>query len=129
VGEKLDASNVIKIFQWQNAVLVYSLGWISMIAVASISFMVSVLVRSTATSIGIMMASLITGSFLQFFLADWPLVKYYFAINLNLSKYLRGAYEVIPGMNFNFSVIVLLAWICLSLIISFTRFNKQDILV
>lgn len=129
VGEKLDASNVIKIYQWQNAVLVYSLGWVSMIAVASISFMVSVLVRSTSTSIGIMMASLITGSFLQFFLSDWPLVKYYFAINLNLSKYLRGAYEIIPGMNFNFSIIVLFVWIGLSLIVSFRRFIKQDILV
>ncbi|OOM76433.1 ABC-2 family transporter protein [Clostridium puniceum] len=129
VGEKLDSSNVIRIYQWQNAILIYSLGWISMIAVASISFMVSVLVRSTATSIGIMMASLITGSFLQYFLSDWPLVKYYFAINLNLSKYLRGSYEVIPGMNFNFSIMVLFVWICLSLIVSFRRFVKQDVLV
>ncbi len=129
VGEKLDSSNVIKIYQWQNAILIYSLGWISMIAVASISFMVSVLVRSTATSIGIMMASLITGNFLQYFLSDWPLVKYYFAINLNLSKYLRGSYEVIPGMNFNFSVMVLFVWIGLSLIVSFKRFIKQDVLV
>jgi len=129
VSEKLDASNVIKIYQWQNAILVYSLGWFSMIAVASISFMVSVLVKSTSTSIGVMMASLITGSFLQFFLADWPLIKYYFAINLNLSKYLKGSYEIIPGMSFNFSILVLCAWICLSLIVSFSVFTKKDVLV
>jgi ABC-2 type transport system permease protein len=129
VSEKLDASNAIRIYQWQNAILIYSLGWISIIAVASISFMVSVLVRSTATSIGVMMASLITGSFLQFFLSDWPLVKYYFAINLNLSKYLKGSYEIIPGMSFNFSIIVLCVWICLSLIVSFRVFTKQDVLV
>jgi ABC-2 type transport system permease protein len=129
VSEKLDASNIIKIYQWQNAIVVYSLGWFSMIAIASISFMVSVLVRSTSTSIGVMMASLITGSFLQFFLYDWPLIKYYFAINLNLSKYLKGSYEIIPGMSFKFSIVVLCAWICLSLIVSFSVFTKQDVLV
>ena len=129
VSEKLDASNVIKIYQWQNTILVYSLGWFSMIAVASISFMVSVLVRSTSTSIGVMMASLITGSFLQFFLSDWPLIKYYFAINLNLSKYLKGSYEIIPGMSYNFSILVLCAWICLALIVSFSVFTKKDVLV
>lgn len=129
VSEKLDASNVIRIYQWQNAILVYSLGWFSMVAVASISFMVSVLVRSTSTSIGVMMASLITGSFLQYFLYDWPLVKYYFAVNLNLFKYLKGSYDIIPGMSFNFSILVLCSWICLSLIVSFSVFTKQDVLV
>lgn len=129
VSEKLDASSVIRIYQWQNAILVYSLGWFSMIAVASISFMVSVLVTTTSTSIGVMMASLITGSFLQFFLSDWPLVKYYFAINLNLSKYLKGSYDIIPGMSFNFSILILCIWICLSLIVSFRVFTKQDVLV
>ena len=119
VSEKLDASHVIRIYQWQNAILVYSLGWFSMIAVASISFMVSVLVRSTSTSIGMMMASLITGSFLQYFLYDCPLVKYYFAVNLNLFKYLKGSYDIIPEMSFNFSILVLCSWISLSLIVSF----------
>jgi ABC-2 type transport system permease protein len=129
VAGKLDASNVIKIYQWQYAILTYSLGWFAINTVATISFMVSVLVRNTSTSIGIMMASLIGGEFLQYFLADWPLVKYFFVINLNLPKYLTGSYQPIDGMNLVFSIIVLSIWSIAALIISFKIFTTQDVLV
>ena len=91
--------------------------------------MVSVLVRNTSTSIGIMMAALIGGSFLQFFLTDWPLVKYFFVININLPQYLTGSYQPINGMNLVFSSLVLAIWSIVALLISFWVFNKQDVLV
>lgn len=129
ISGKLDSSNVIKVYQWQYAILVYGLGWFAVTTVATISFMVSVLVRNTSTSIGIMMASLIGGEFLQYFLADWPAVKYFFVINLNLPKYLTGSFQPIEGMNLIFSVLVLCVWSILALIISFKVFTTQDVLV
>jgi len=125
----LDVSNVIKVTQLQYLILVYSLGWFVSIIVGTISFMVSVLVRNTATSIGIMMATLIGGGFLQLFLADWPMVKYFFVINLNLPQYLTGSYTPISGMSLLFSTLVLLTWGISALIVSFVVFTKQDVLV
>lgn len=125
----LDVSNVIKVTQLQYLILVYSLGWFVSIIVGTISFMVSALVRNTATSIGIMMATLIGGGFLQMFLADWPIIKYFFVINLNLPQYLTGSYRPIEGMSLVFSTLVLLMWGICALIISFIVFIKQDVLV
>lgn len=129
ISGKLDSSGVIKVYQWQYAILVYSLAWFSSINVATLSFMVSTLVESTAASIGIMLASLIGGEFLQLFLSDWPLIKYFFAINLNLPKYLTASYEPISGMNLSFSVVVLCVWSLAALVVSFIVFTRQDILV
>jgi ABC-2 type transport system permease protein len=129
VKGNIDTSGVVKLYQWQYAILVYSLGWFSAICIATLSFMISVLVKNTATSIGIIMASLIGGQFLQFYLSDWPLVKYFFAVNLNLPQYLTGSYQPIEGMSLIFSTLVLCAWSFISLIISFKVFSKEDILV
>jgi len=125
----LDVSNVIKVTQMQYLVLVYSLGWFVSIVVGTISFMVSVLVRNTSTSIGIMMATLVGGGFLRLFLSDWPAIKYFFAINLSLPQYLTGSYTPISGMSLNFSTLVLLTWSLGALIVSFVVFIKQDVLV
>lgn len=129
ISGKLDSENVVKVFQWQYIILTYALGWFVANTIATISFMVSVLVRNTSTSIGIMMASLIGGSFLQFFLSDWPLVKYFFVININLPQYLTGSFQPISGMNLVFSTLVLGTWAIVALVISFWVFNKQDVLV
>lgn len=125
----LDVSNVVKVTQFQYLILVYSLGWFISVIVGTISFMVSVLVRNTATSIGVMMATLVGGGFLQLFLADWPIVKYFFVINLNLPQYLTGSYTPISGMSLVFSSLVLLCWGIGALVISFVVFTKQDVLV
>lgn len=129
VSGTLDVSNVIKVTQIQYLILVYSLGWFTSIIIGTISFMVSVLVRNTATSIGIMMATLIGGGFFRLFLTDWPAVKYFFPINLGLPQYLAGSYTPISGMSLNFSVFVLLTWGIAAFIISFVVFTKQDVLV
>ncbi len=129
INGMLDSSSVIQVTQWQYIILIYSLGWYVAVIIGSISFMISVLVRSTATSIGIMMAAIICGEFMQFFLADWNLVKYFFVTNLNLTKYLTGSYQPIEGMSLVFSIMILFIWAIISLIISFGVFTKQDVLV
>jgi len=129
VGGKLDTSSVVKIPQWQYILMVYSLAYFVSLVIGSISFMVSVLVRSTAASIGIMMSTLIGGTFLSFFLADWKMTRYLYMVNLGLTDYLSGRVQPVEGINMAFSVTVLSVWAIAALAVSFIRFTKQDILV
>lgn len=125
----LNSNQVIQVSQFDYMILIYSLAWFVSMIIGGITLMVSVLVKSTPASIGIIMAALIGGQFLQFFLADWEIVKYFFVSNLNLTKYLTGSYQFIEGMSFGFSFAVLSAWGLGALLVSFVVFSKKDILV
>ena len=125
----LISDQVIQVSQFNYMILIYSLAWFVSMIIGVITLMVSVLVRSTPASIGIVMATLIGGQFLQFFLADWEIVKYFFVSNLNLTKYLTGSYQFIEGMSFGFSFAVLSAWGLGAMLVSFVVFSKKDILV
>jgi ABC-2 type transport system permease protein len=128
INGDLDANSVIMVNRMEYMVLIYSLAWFVSIAIASITFMISVLVKSTAEAIGIIMAFLIGGQFLQFFLSDWEIIKYFFVSNLNLTKYLTGSYQQIEGMTMKFSIMVLAMWSLVSIIISFVVFTRKDVL-
>ncbi|MNP73595.1 ABC-2 family transporter protein [compost metagenome] len=95
---------------------------------AILAFMVSVLVRSTAASIVIMMAALIAGSILSNMASAWTSAKYLFMVNLGLTNYLAGTPAPIEGMTLGFSLAVLSIWGACSLVVSFLVFTKQDIL-
>lgn len=125
----LDSSSVVLITSFQYIILIYSLAWFVSIVVASITFLISILVDNSASAIGILMGSLIGGQFLQFFLSDWTIVKYFFVTNLDLTRYLTGSYQPIEGMSIEFSIVTLSLWAILSLIISFWVFNRKDVLV
>lgn len=129
IGDKLDTLGVQNIPQWEYIVLVYGLAFFVSIVIGSISFMTSVLVKSTSSSIGIMMSSLIAGNFLSYFLADWQAARYLFMVNLRLTSYLSGSFQPIAGINMAFSVAVLAVWAIGALVVSFVYFTKQDILV
>lgn len=129
VAGQIDSSSVVQIYQWQYLLIVCALNFFVALIIATISFMVSILVKSTAASIGIMMATLIGGSLLSVFLTDWPLAKYFFAVNLDLPQYLSGRFRVVDGMNLTFSICTLIVWAAGSLIISFIVFSRKDVLV
>ncbi len=127
-GNALDTSNVITIPQWQFLIMIYALGYLVSFVIGALALMVSVLVRSTAASIGIMMSMLIGGSFLGFFIADWKITRYLFTVNLNLVGYLTGTFQRIEGLNMFFSAMVLLGWTLAALVTAFAVFTRKDIL-
>lgn len=126
---EMNSSSVVIITRLKYMLLIYSLAWFVSIVLASIAMMFSVLFKSTASTIGIIMAALIGGQFLQFFLSEWKIVKYFFVSNLDLTKYLSGSYQPIEGMNLGFSVAVLSLWAILSIAVSFIVFTKKDVLI
>lgn len=128
VNGSLNTQGVVLVNRLESIILSYSLAWYVAVVIATITFMVSTIFRSISTVIGILMAALIGGQFLQFFLAEWEIIKYFFVSNLNLQNYLSGSFQAIEGMNLVFSMQVLFVWAIVSLMISFIVFINRDVL-
>lgn len=128
VGSDVDMSAVHAVPQWKYILMQGGLIWFVSLTVALLAFMVSVLVRSTAASIVVMMAALIAGTILTNMASAWDNAKYLFMVNLKITDYLAGSLPPIEGMTLNFSLAVLAIWGAGAIIISFTVFTKRDIL-
>ncbi|WP_040925068.1 ABC transporter permease [Saccharibacillus kuerlensis] len=127
-GSDVDLSYVHATPQWEYLLMQSGLVWFVSTVVALLAFMVSVLVRSTAASIVVMMSALISGSILTNMASAWTSAKYLFMVNLGLTEYLAGNPAPIEGMTLGFSLAVLAAWAAVSVIISFAVFTKRDVL-
>lgn len=127
-GSEVNTSYVNVVDQWVYIIMQMGLVWFSSMVVACLALMVSVLIRSTAASIVIMMATLIAGTILSALASSWESAKYLFMVNLVLTDYLKGTIPPIPGMNLSFSLVVLSVWALASLVVSFRVFTKQDIM-
>lgn len=128
VAGQLDTSQVHLIPLWQYLLMAGGFAWFVAMIVGVISLMVSVLVRSTAAGMGIMLAAIISGSILSAMASSWEGAKYLFIVNLELTNYLSGELPPIQGMTLPFSLAVLSIWGGAALIIAFVTFMRQDIL-
>lgn len=126
-GGNVDISGVRLISQWQFLLMEMGLVWLVAVVVGTLSFMLSVLIRSTAAGMGVMLAALIAGMILSNMVASWESAKYFFMVNLKLTGYLTGAAPPIEGMTLMSSVAVLVAWWAAALAVSFLFFKRQDV--
>ncbi len=127
VNGELDLSNVKLISQWEFLLMDFGLVWFVAVVVGTLSFMISVLIRSTAAGMGIMLAALISGSILSAMVSSWESAKYLFMVNLNLTGYLNGIAPPVDGMTLQFSILTLTVWWLIGLAVSFLVFTRQDI--
>lgn len=123
----LDLSGVYTVPQWQFIIMELGLAWFVSLVVATITFMLSVLFRSTAAVMGMMLALLIAGTILKTMVASWESAKYLFMVNLELIDYLQEAAPPVEGMSLGFSLLVLLAWGIGALAVSFVSFTRRDV--
>lgn len=123
----LDTTNVRMMSQWKLILMDFGLVWFVAVVVGTLSFMISVLIRSTAAGMGIMLAALISGSILSAMVSSWESAKYLFMVNLNLTGYLNGVAPPVEGMTLLFSIGVLLVWWLIAIIVSFLVFIRQDV--
>lgn len=128
VENQLDTSAVRTIPQWQYLLMSYSIGYFVAFVIGTLSLMISILVKSTSASIGIMMSSLIGGSFLSLFISDWEITRYLFTVNLNLISYISGSFQIVEGLSMMFSTLVLLGWSLGAILVGFIVFIHKDIL-
>ena len=127
VDGRLGFESTSNVPQWLYIMMIYSLAWFVAQVVGLLTVMLSVLTKNTGITIGLMMATLIAGSILSFFVEDWPAIKYFFVVHLNLINYLSGGFQALT-MEFGFSMMVLAAWGAMATIISYWVFHKQDVL-
>lgn len=126
-GTDVDMSRVHAVSQGQFILMQAGLVWYSAMAVACLALLVSVLVRSTAASIVIMMAAVTAGMILVNMAEAWESAKYLFVLNLDLPRYLAGSIPPVEGMTLTFSMGVLGLWSLVALVVSFIVFSRQDI--
>ncbi|WP_232698250.1 ABC transporter permease [Brevibacillus daliensis] len=126
-ADTLDTSSVFVLEQWKYILMQYGLGWFVCMVIGAISMMISVLVRSTAAGMGIMMAALVSGVILTQMAANWEQAKYLFNVNLQLTSYLAGTLPPIKGMSLPFSLSVLSIWGIISMIVAYVVFIRQDV--
>lgn len=124
----LMTNNVQLIPQWEYILMAFGLAWFACMIIGTLSFMVSVLVRTTPAAMGIMLAALITGSVLSGLATSWSGAKYFFSVNLDLTDYLSGQLPLIDGLNMEFSLIILSVWGFFGILVAFIVFVKQDML-
>jgi ABC-2 type transport system permease protein len=123
----LDTSQVRLLAQWKFILMDFGLVWFVAAVVGTLAFMLSVLIRSTAAGMGVMLATLISGAILSNMVSSWESAKYLFMVNLKLTNYLNGVAPPIQGMTMLSSMIVLLVWWAAALVVSFTVFTRQDV--
>jgi ABC-2 type transport system permease protein len=111
---------------WLDTVIAYGFEWFALLAVASISILLSVLFRSTAGSIGTMMAFLIAGTILTRLSPDWTAGKYLFVSALPLAAYYSGQAPPYDGMTLLFCVSLLAVWSVAALVIAFALYTRRD---
>ncbi|MFJ5623725.1 ABC transporter permease [Peribacillus loiseleuriae] len=126
-GGNVDTSSIRLISQWKFLLMDFGLVWFVAVVVGTLAFMLSVLIRSTAASMGVMLASLVSGAILNNMVSSWESAKYLFMVNLKLTNYLNGVAPPITGMTLLSSMSVLLIWWAAALVLSFFVFTRQDV--
>ncbi|MBV9492644.1 MAG: ABC transporter permease, partial [Acidobacteria bacterium] len=77
-SQSLKMDTIRELPLWKDTLIAYGLTWFALLAVASVALMLSVIFRSSAASIGTMLASLIGGTILTRLTPDWTAGKYLF---------------------------------------------------
>ncbi|MGD6902145.1 ABC transporter permease [Bacillus infantis] len=111
---------------WEYLLMSVGLAWVVTAVVGTISLMISVLVKNTATGIGAMMAVLIAGTLLSSIGSSWTSSKYLVNLNFDLINYLEGQAPPIEGMTLPFSLVILAAWTAACLAVAFWNFTQKD---
>lgn len=125
-GNGVNLDSVRQLPLWKDSLIAYGLEWIAILSVASIALMLSVMFRSSAASIGTMLAALIGGTILTRVSPDWTAAKYLFVTALPISSYYSGEAPPYDGMSINFCLALLLAWALGAVIVAFATFTRRD---
>jgi len=126
-GDSLNVGSLHQLPLWHDALLAYGLEWYALLTVASISLMLSVLFKSSAASIGTMLASLIGGTILTRVSPDWTAGKYLFVSALPLADYYTGQAPPYDGMSMTFCLVLLGGWAVGALLIAYGVFVRRDV--
>ncbi|QCT04479.1 putative membrane protein [Paenibacillus algicola] len=101
--------------------LVYTLLYVT------ITFVVSIVTRSTGAAIGIGMFLIVAQGLANQLLTRYNWYKYLPFVNVDLSIYRDGGTGPLPGMSLTFSASLLAVYLLLFLAVGFWTFHKRDV--
>jgi ABC-2 type transport system permease protein len=126
-GDTFRIDSVRELPLWKDALIAYGLEWYALLAVASIALLLSVVFKSSAASIGTMLAALIGGTILTRISPDWTAGKYLFVTALPLADYYSGQATPYEGMSIMFCIALLGLWAAAATILAFVIFTRRDV--
>ena len=126
-GEDFRMESVRQLPLWHDALIAYGLEWYALLAVAGISLLLSVIFKSSAASIGTMLASLIGGTILTRISPDWTAGKYFFVSAIPLSDYYSGQAPPYEGMSMTFCIVLLAVWAVACVTTAYAIFLRRDV--
>ncbi|MGZ8868060.1 MAG: ABC transporter permease, partial [Thermoanaerobaculia bacterium] len=126
-GENFRIESVRELPLWKDALIAYGLEWYALIAVGSIALLLSVIFKSSAASIGTMLASLIGGTILTRISPDWTAGKYLFVSALPLADYYTGQLPPYEGMSMAFCIALLGGWAIVAIAVAFVIYTRKDV--
>ena len=127
-GDAFRIEGVRELPLWKDALIAYGLEWYALLAVGSIALLLSVIFKSSAASIGTMLASLIGGTILTRISPDWTAGKYLFVSALPLADYYTGQLPPYEGMTMAFCIGLLGAWAVIAIAIAFVIYMRKDVI-
>jgi ABC-2 type transport system permease protein len=126
-GDAFRIEGVRELPLWKDALIAYGLEWYALLAVGSIALLLSVVFKSSAASIGTMLASLIGGTILTRISPDWTAGKYLFVSALPLADYYTGQLPPYEGMTMSFCIGLLGGWAVIAIAIAFVIYMRKDV--
>lgn len=126
-GDQFRIESVRELPLWKDTLIAYGLEWYALIAVGSIALLLSVIFKSSAASIGTMLASLIGGTILTRISPDWTAGKYLFVSALPLADYYTGQLPPYEGMTMAFCITLLGVWALIAIVIAFVIYTRKDV--
>ena len=111
---------------WSEVLTNTLYSFIYTVVYVTISFLASILTRSTGATIGIGMFLVVLEELVVALLSRYAFAKYLIFANADLSVYLNGN-PPMPGMTLTFSSVVIAAYLVLFLAVSFVTFKKRDV--
>lgn len=127
LGDTVRIDAIRQLPLWHDALIAYGLEWYALLTVASISLMLSVIFRSSAASIGTMLASLIGGTILTRVSPNFLAGKYLFISALPLADYYSGQAPPYEGMSLPFCIALLGVWAVGAVVVAFALFTRRDV--
>jgi ABC-2 type transport system permease protein len=126
-SDRLKVDAIRELPLWKDALIAYGLEWYALVTVAAIALLLSVIFKSSAASIGTMLASLIGGTILTRISPDWTAGKYLFVSALPLADYYSGQAPPYEGMTMTFCIVLLAGWAVAALAAAFVIFVRKDV--
>ncbi|MFD1066164.1 ABC transporter permease [Oceanobacillus locisalsi] len=99
---------------------------ISLIVVATLSFMIAILFKGSAMAIAVSIVIFVAAPMLTMLVSQYEISKYLLTAHLNLQSIFEGS-PIIEGTSLGFSITVLIVYYVIFMVIGWLTFKKRDV--